>query len=262
MSEKKPVEERDFYIKACVENTSNEGSLNKYKLSKEAYDLSKEELNKYNLSKSLNDEIIKKLNEVTLDEPVPVQPVENSKPCGEIPVSPGWEFPRITDPPLGIKTSFRYSSKKIKKSNLEDQQWRDASSPSESEDFDDIRFEYKIQKGEEVTHLYAVAVDVSGKLNVPLVVKCNGCEAIGGYAKDQSRDVYVIKGVEYFKVAEIPVSYSITMDGVGNWRTRTPVPVKIIDRMLTASQKETLEQFRKRKPAPAFEIHFVQMVEF
>ncbi len=137
----------------------------------------------------------------------------------------------------------------------------EAVTPSDVEDFDGVKNALKVLRSDERTLVFAVAVDKKeDENNAMTAIKCNGGTAFGGYARDLARDSYIVQCVECAQLGQIPFSYFLTMDNVGQWRIKVPLSEDVIEKHLTPANSLILTEFRKKWPKKKYDIHFIQML--
>lgn len=109
------------------------------------------------------------------------------------------------------------------------------------------------------TLIVVIAVDRSGKLNVPQPVSCRYGKSLGGYAYDQKSDSYLVECAATKELGWISRSFVVTLPNCGNWRTNVPLSTALIDRYLSGAQRRMLKDFSEKFPAGNFEHHYIQM---
>lgn len=136
-----------------------------------------------------------------------------------------------------------------------------AITPSDNEDFDDLRESFKLIRNDEKTNVFMVVVDKENSdENILTHLRCNGGIAIGGYAHDLSQDVYIIQCVYCCQIGQIPFSFKLTMENIGNWNARIPIPKTIIEKHLSPDQRKSIEEYQIRYPTPRYSIDYIQML--
>src|SRR6185503_1572421 len=94
-----------------------------------------------------------------------------------------------------------------------------ALTPSDVEDFADLRESFEVMRSSERTLVFAITVDnLNEDANAVSAIRCFGGTAFGGYAYDRGRDSYIVKCIEFLQIGQIPFSYILTMKNIGDWR--------------------------------------------
>jgi len=137
----------------------------------------------------------------------------------------------------------------------------EALTPSDVEDFDDLKSSLKILRNDERTLVFAICIDKEDdEKNLMMALRCNGGTAFGGYAHDLPRDSYLVRCTECVQLGQVPFSYIVTMANVGEWRIKVPIPEVILEKHLTPQNKGVLDELRIRWSKKRYDIHFVQML--
>ena len=92
------------------------------------------------------------------------------------------------------------------------------------------------------TVITIVAVSKSKEDNVSLRIRCKG-NPIGGYFFDTNNDCYVVSGVDFLPLGEIPFIAFIYSEEYNGWSSDCPLPEKIILKNLDKSKVEYLDKF-------------------
>jgi hypothetical protein len=133
--------------------------------------------------------------------------------------------------------------------------------PSDVEDFDDLRSSFVLSKSMEKTLVFAIVNDKKNEdENLVSAIKCFGGVPFGGYAYDRSRDSYIVKCINFLQVGNIPFSYVLTMKNVGDWQVKVPIPEIVLEKYLTPRQRKTLNEYREKWPTPRYEVQLIQML--
>lgn len=136
-----------------------------------------------------------------------------------------------------------------------------AMTPSDSEDFDNVREAIKVLKSAERTIVFAIIVDAEDEeRNMVSAIRCAGGTSFGGYAHDVSRDAYLVQCIEFHQLGAVPFSLVLTMANIGTWQVKVPIPESVLEKHFAPSQKKALDVLRERYPTPRYEIHFMQML--
>jgi hypothetical protein len=134
-------------------------------------------------------------------------------------------------------------------------------SPSEAEDFDTVQESLKVIKTEEHTIVYTVVIDRENEDNNKVsAIQCWMGNAFGGYARDRSKDTYLISCVDCINIGEVPFSLAVSMPKVGNWRVPVPIPEPLLHKHFTPQQNKLLDEFKEKYAANKYEIHYVQLL--
>lgn len=136
-----------------------------------------------------------------------------------------------------------------------------AVTPSDSEDFDNVRESIQVLRSNERTLVLAAVVDKGDEdKNIMSAIRCYGGTAFGGYAHDMAKDAYLVQCVEVAQIGHVSFSLVLTMPNVGIWQVKVPIPENVLEKHFSPGQKKLLDIVREKYPAPQYEIHFVQML--
>lgn len=137
----------------------------------------------------------------------------------------------------------------------------EAANPSDVEDFADIKDAIHVLRSPERTLVFAIAVDKEDRdANVMCAIRCRGGTPFGGYAYDRARDSYIVQCVDFVEVGNIPFSFMQTMDKVGTWQVRIPIPESVLEKHFTPYQRRVIAGYGKKYQSPKFEIQYIQML--
>lgn len=133
--------------------------------------------------------------------------------------------------------------------------------PSDQEDFDNLKQSFTVIRIGEPTIVFAIVVDnENDNNNVPSAIRCFGGVPFGGYCHDLGRDSYLIRCVEFFQLGNMPFAFQITMPHIGEWKIKVPIPEKILVKHFAPQYSKMLEEYREKYKKPRFDIHFIQML--
>lgn len=136
-----------------------------------------------------------------------------------------------------------------------------ALTPSDEEDFDDLRSSLKILQDPDRTVVFAVVVDLEDDdKNQITAIRCNGGTAFGGYAHDRSRDSILVRCVECIQVGSVPFSYVMRLPGVGPWQAKVPLSAAVVEKHLPPKNKIALDEWRAKWSGKRYDVQFVQML--
>ena len=88
----------------------------------------------------------------------------------------------------------------------------------------DLRDRMRIEVSSDRTLMIVVVTHDDPVKNELTRVSCRKGFPLFGYLYDSQGDSYYIECVDYFTLGYIHVSFFQTMPGVGNWKTRIPMP--------------------------------------
>ncbi len=125
----------------------------------------------------------------------------------------------------------------------------------------DIREAMEIQVCPERSFITVLAVHNDPEKNFIAKIMCKKGIAIAGYIHDTITDSYHIECHDYKQIGYIPISYCLTMPGVGNWRQRIPIPEVAIRRYFTTQQKADLRAFKATYKSSNFTYQFMQIID-
>jgi hypothetical protein len=130
----------------------------------------------------------------------------------------------------------------------------------------DILTSLQVQEVGGRTHLVAIVIDKGDSVkgdpgrNTRQAVKCNHGQAFSeGYPYDQGTDSYMISCVHQVPLGHIPVSYQLTMPGVGDWHLRIPLPEVVVNRYLTGTQRSRIAELQGKYAQPRYVVQIMQM---
>jgi hypothetical protein len=124
-------------------------------------------------------------------------------------------------------------------SRMEEVELMGALTPSDNEEFDDVKDAMQILRSTERTIVFAIAVDKKNEdNNVMSSIRCNGGTAFGGYARDAARDSYIVQCVEFLQLGSVAFSYVVTMPSAGNWQVKVPIPETVLEKYFNPQQLE------------------------
>jgi len=136
----------------------------------------------------------------------------------------------------------------------------EATNPTDCEMFDAIREHLKIYRIQERTIVYAVVVSKELEQNESSAIRCYGGVAFGGYARDATRDAYLVNCAEYISVGTVPFALQVAMKKVGDWKIKIPIPEKVLEKAFTPQQRKLMQMYREKYPAEKYDIHYLQML--
>lgn len=146
-------------------------------------------------------------------------------------------------------------------SRIEEVELTSAMTPSDNEEFDDVKEAIQILRSTERTIVFAIVIDKKNEENnVMSAIRCNGGTAFGGYARDAARDSYIVQCVEFLQLGSVAFSYVMTMPSAGNWQVKVPIPETVLEKYFNPQQKKTLADYRERYPKSNYDIHFIQLM--
>lgn len=138
---------------------------------------------------------------------------------------------------------------------------------------DDIKFGIEtifeslcINAGLGRTHLVLIIVDNGDPVkgtppsNMKVKVRCyHGNSFEHGYPYDQSCDSYIVPCVDHLYLGHVPVSFEVGIKDDSVWKTEVPLPSKVIDRFLNATQKKQISEMQKKYKSPRYRFSYIQM---
>lgn len=132
---------------------------------------------------------------------------------------------------------------------------------NELKDSRDIKRSIRVSQGTQGTHICAVAVardDDSRMENRILALPVSG-EPLSRECYDTVRDVFVVEGVDWIEVGDIPVNYILHAgDSNSGWNIDVPIPLSVIKRYLSKDQKLSLDKWMSRWNRSDYRIEFLQ----
>jgi hypothetical protein len=132
---------------------------------------------------------------------------------------------------------------------------------NELKDGRDIKRSIRVLQGTHGTHVCAVAVARDENVymeNRILTIPVSG-DPLSRECYDTIRDVFVVEGVDWIEVGNIPVNYILHAgDSNFSWNIDVPVPQSVINRYLSKEQKANLNQWKSRWNRSDYRIEFLQ----
>lgn len=132
---------------------------------------------------------------------------------------------------------------------------------NEIKDSRDIKRSIKVLQGTQGTHVCAIAVachDNSCMENRIMAVPLSG-DPLSRECYDTIRDVFVVGGVDWIEIGDIPVNYTLCAgESNSSWNIDIPAPPSVIKRYLSKEQKEKLNQWKSRWNRLDYRIEFLQ----
>jgi hypothetical protein len=132
----------------------------------------------------------------------------------------------------------------------------DKSYPKDCKDIkQSINFE---QQG---TGLYVVAIAISkhdSNRDIQISTKYGVC--LCNELHDHVKDCYHVYAVDYFEIGRIPVNYVITITGIDSWYADIPLPMSVLKRHMTLSQKRHFNAWKMNYPDSDYVITFLQIL--
>ncbi len=125
-----------------------------------------------------------------------------------------------------------------------------------------IRGALQIRVKPERTFVHLLVIDTHNSLNHSISIPCSRGHSMSGYArvKDVANDAYLMDGVEYLSLGQIPISCEISLPNTGAWSVEAPLPDHLVERMLSSFHRRQAKAMKAKYPKPRFEIHYVQML--
>lgn len=81
---------------------------------------------------------------------------------------------------------------------------------------------------------------------------------VGGYAYDAQNDLYIVNCVDHIVLKNIPFSFKLSVNNVGNWSKIVPFPESIIKNLLNEDERMNLKHFEDIYSKEEFEFRYVQ----
>lgn len=128
-----------------------------------------------------------------------------------------------------------------------------------AKDVRDLKRKLAVRVNDYGTHIIAVAISRSPFANETLRISTALGEPICHIVHDIVRDCYLIEGVSYLDLGEIPVSAMITMDDIYGWETIAPLPTAVVKKYLDSTQKAEFDKWRQRFRNRDYTIQFLQL---
>lgn len=111
----------------------------------------------------------------------------------------------------------------------------------------------------EQTYIIVLAVHDNPDKNKLERISTDRGEPLGGYVYDDVAQSYCMCCADFLPLGYIPVSFEMTIKGVGYWDTRIPLPESVIRRYLGDAQLADLDGFQKLFDKD-HEFHFLQLI--
>jgi len=137
-----------------------------------------------------------------------------------------------------------------------------------------VRSSLKIVEEDDPTYVIILAIHKDRSENQIVRLKCRYLNAIigyhsntpgimplGGYVYEQVSDSYLVNCSDYYDVGLMPFSHKLTMDHVGLWSVRVPLPEAIILNNLSESKRILVDRFKASFDAHKDQFRF-QYIQF
>lgn len=107
--------------------------------------------------------------------------------------------------------------------------------------------------------MVAIAVSKNKGENVPLQIRCKGTP-VGGYFFDIHNDCYLVNGVDFLLLGDLPFIAFIQSSEYTTWSSNFPLSEKIIKKYLDKEKNEYLSKFYDNHHKDC-EIHYLQYTQ-
>jgi hypothetical protein len=109
------------------------------------------------------------------------------------------------------------------------------------------------------TRIFAIAISKTLYGNEELRIPTQCGEPICEDVHDMIRDCYLVEGVEYLDLGEIPICAVMDMDDIYGWRVDVPIPTNIMKRYMSETQKSKFLNWKQRFRPKEYVIKLIQM---
>ncbi len=112
------------------------------------------------------------------------------------------------------------------------------------------------------TGMYVVAyvIDKHDEGNQPLQISIQEGESLCGDVYDTVKDRYHVYGVDWFDIGHLPVNYNITIEGIDNWSVDVPLPLPVLRRYMSPTQRRRFDLWKNQFPDEQYLLSFIQAV--
>lgn len=122
----------------------------------------------------------------------------------------------------------------------------------------DIKKNIKVEQNYFGTYTYALAVH-DGDLNKKIELPATHGTPLTPEVHDIVRDVYCLEGVDFYDLGWVPIGYYVSIEEL-NWGSHIPLPLSVIKRYITESEKKDYFSWSAQYKKRGFQIKFIQLL--
>lgn len=123
----------------------------------------------------------------------------------------------------------------------------------------DFRDNIVIESSSDRTYVIVLAVHPSLEKNILTKISCRRGNPINGYLFDSQSESYHAECHDYIVLGYVPISFTMTLPGVGRWKQVIPMAEQTLRRYFTAEQKKDLRSFKRTYKGLTFQ--FMQIID-